>query len=40
LNFGSYLKTKFDAHPFVDNQMADLENEVTQYEVPMMEAGM
>jgi hypothetical protein len=28
------LKTKFDAHPFVDNQMMDLENEVTQYESP------
>jgi hypothetical protein len=26
------LKTKFDTHPFVDNQMADLENEATQYE--------
>jgi hypothetical protein len=33
-NFGSYLKTKFDAHPFVDNQMAELENEATQYESP------
>jgi hypothetical protein len=30
-NFGSYLKTKFDAHPFVDNQMAELENLATQY---------
>jgi hypothetical protein len=28
------LKTKFDAHPFVDNQMPDLENEVTQYASP------
>jgi hypothetical protein len=28
------MKTKFDAHPFVDNQMADLENESTQYESP------
>jgi hypothetical protein len=33
-NFGSYLKIKFGAHLFVDNQMADLENEVTQYESP------
>jgi hypothetical protein len=31
-NFGSYLKTKFDTHPFVDNQMVDLKNEPTQYE--------
>jgi hypothetical protein len=30
-NFGSYLKTKFDAQLFVHNQMSDLENEVTQY---------
>jgi hypothetical protein len=28
------LKTKFDSHPFVDNQMLDLENEVIQYESP------
>jgi hypothetical protein len=28
------LKTKFDAHLFVDNQMADLENEAIQYESP------
>jgi hypothetical protein len=28
------LKTKFDAHPFVDIQMTDLENEATQYESP------
>jgi hypothetical protein len=28
------LKTKFDAHPFANNQMADLENEATQYEFP------
>jgi uncharacterized SAM-dependent methyltransferase len=27
-NFCSYLKIKFDTHSFVDNQMADLENEV------------
>jgi hypothetical protein len=33
-NFGSYLKTKFDAHSFIDNQMAELENEATQYEPP------
>jgi hypothetical protein len=24
----------FETHPFVDNQMADLENEVAQYEPP------
>jgi hypothetical protein len=28
------LKTKFDAHPFVDNQISNLENETTQYESP------
>jgi hypothetical protein len=28
-NFGSYLKTKFDTHAFVDKQMAGLENEAT-----------
>jgi hypothetical protein len=38
-NFDSYLKTKFDAHLFVDNQMADLENEVTQYESPNEGSG-
>jgi hypothetical protein len=38
-NFGSYLKIKFDAHPFVDNQMVDLENEVTQYESPNKGSG-
>jgi hypothetical protein len=38
-NFGSYLKTKFDAHLFVDNQMANLENEATQYESPDGESG-
>jgi hypothetical protein len=38
-NFGSYLKTKFDAHSFVDNQMVDLENEVTQYESPNKKSG-
>jgi hypothetical protein len=32
--FCSYLKTKFDAHLFVDNQMAELENEASQYESP------
>jgi hypothetical protein len=37
-NFGSYLKTKFDAHMFVDNQMSDLENEATQYESPNEES--
>jgi hypothetical protein len=38
-NFDSYLKTEFDAHPFVDNQMVDLENEVTQYESPNERSG-
>jgi hypothetical protein len=38
-NIGSYLKTKFDTHPFVDNQKADLENEVTQYESPNEGSG-
>jgi hypothetical protein len=33
-NFGSYLKTKVEPHLFVDNQMVELENEVTQYESP------
>jgi hypothetical protein len=33
------LKTKFDAHPFVDNQMVDLENEATQYESPNERSG-
>jgi hypothetical protein len=33
------LKTKFDAHPFVDNQMVDLENEATQYESPNEGSG-
>jgi hypothetical protein len=33
-NFCSYLKIKFDAHPFVNNHMAELENEATQYESP------
>jgi hypothetical protein len=28
------LKIKFDAYPFVENQMMELENEVTQYESP------
>jgi hypothetical protein len=37
--FGSYLKIKFDTHPFVDNQMSDLENEVTQYESPNEGSG-
>jgi hypothetical protein len=38
-NFGSYLKTKFDAHQFVDNQMVDLQNEATQYESPKEGSG-
>jgi hypothetical protein len=33
------LKTKFDAHPFVDNQMVGIENEVTRYESPNEESG-
>jgi hypothetical protein len=33
------LKTKFDAHSFVDNQMVDLEIEVTQYESPNEGSG-
>jgi hypothetical protein len=33
------LKTKFDAHPFVDNQTMDLENEATQYESPNEGSG-
>jgi hypothetical protein len=38
-NFCSYLKTKFDTHPFVDNQMANPENEVNQYESPNEGSG-
>jgi hypothetical protein len=38
-NFSSYLKTKFDAHLFFDNQMANLENEATQYESPNEGSG-
>jgi hypothetical protein len=38
-NFDSYLKAKFDAHPFIDNQMLDLENEATQYESPNEGSG-
>jgi hypothetical protein len=38
-NFGSYLKTKIEAHLFVDNQMSDLENEATQYESPNEGSG-
>jgi hypothetical protein len=33
------LKTKFDAHPFIDNQMVDFEIEATQYESPNEESG-
>jgi hypothetical protein len=29
-NFDFYLKIKFDTHPFVDNQMTELENKATQ----------
>jgi hypothetical protein len=39
-NFGSYLKTEFDAHPFVNNQMVGLDNEATQYESPNEGSGM
>jgi hypothetical protein len=38
-NFCSYLKTKFDTHSFVDNQMADPENEANQYESPNKGSG-
>jgi hypothetical protein len=38
-NFCSYLKTKFDTHPFVDSQMAEPENEATQYESPNEGSG-
>jgi hypothetical protein len=38
-NFGSYLKTKFDAHPFVDNQMVELGNEANKYESPNEGSG-
>jgi hypothetical protein len=38
-NFGSYLKIKFDTHPFIDNQMVDLDNEATQYESPNKKSG-
>jgi hypothetical protein len=38
-NFGSYLKAKFDADLFVDNQMAEHENPVTQYESPNEGSG-
>jgi hypothetical protein len=33
------VKIKFDAHPFVDNQMVDPENEATQYESPNERTG-
>jgi hypothetical protein len=33
-NFCYYLKEKFVAHPFVNSQMAGVENEATQYESP------
>jgi hypothetical protein len=33
-NCYSYLKTKIDTHLIVDNQMAELENEVSQHESP------
>jgi hypothetical protein len=38
-NFGYYLKTKFGAHPIVDNHMTDLENEATQFESPDERSG-
>jgi hypothetical protein len=37
--FWFLFENKFDAHPFVDNQMADLKNEVTQYESPNEGSG-